>query len=93
MPITNSTDVNVNPSGLADYTLFAPQQIRPLLEALSRSDAVIVGGQAINLWSETYQKKEEPWRQDLDPKRLSQHQQVAGLGDNDPVTWKVWNRE
>ncbi|MCX6901997.1 MAG: hypothetical protein NTW03_00665 [Verrucomicrobia bacterium] len=41
--------------------MFTPQQIRPLLEALSQSDAVIVGGQAINLWSETYQKEEEPW--------------------------------
>jgi hypothetical protein len=42
--------------------MFTPEQIRPLLEALSHSDAVIVGGQAINLWSETYQKDEEPWR-------------------------------
>lgn len=42
-------------------TLFTPQQLRPLLEALSHSDAVIVGGQAINLWSETYQRDEEPW--------------------------------
>lgn len=41
--------------------MFTPQQIRPLLEALSHTDAVIVGGQAINLWSETYQKDEEPW--------------------------------
>jgi hypothetical protein len=42
--------------------MFTPQQLRPLLEALSRSDVVIVGGQAINLWSEIYQKDEEPWR-------------------------------
>jgi len=41
--------------------MFTPRQIRPLLEALSYSDAVIVGGQAINLWSETYAKDEEPW--------------------------------
>jgi len=41
--------------------MFTPGQIRPLLEALSHCDAVIVGGQAINLWSETYQKDEDPW--------------------------------
>lgn len=41
--------------------MFTPLEIRPLLEALSHCDAVIVGGQAINLWSETYQKDEEPW--------------------------------
>lgn len=42
--------------------MFTPGQLRPLLEALSRSDAVIVGGQAINLWSELYGRDEEPWR-------------------------------
>lgn len=42
--------------------MFTPRQLRPLLEALSHSDVVIVGGQAINLWSEIYEKDEEPWR-------------------------------
>lgn len=42
--------------------MFTPGQLRPLLEAISRSDAVIVGGQAINLWSELYGRDEEPWR-------------------------------
>ena len=42
--------------------MFTPGQLRPLLEAMSRSDAVIVGGQAINLWSELYGRDEEPWR-------------------------------
>ena len=41
--------------------MFTPGQLRPLLEALSHCDAVIVGGQAINLWSELCQKNEEPW--------------------------------
>lgn len=42
--------------------MFTPSQLRPLLEAVSRSDAVIVGGQAVNLWSEIYGQDEEPWR-------------------------------
>jgi len=42
--------------------VFTAHQLRPLLEALSQSDVVIVGGQAINLWSEIYQKDDEPWR-------------------------------
>lgn len=43
-------------------TVYTPGQLRPLLEAVSQSDAVIVGGQAINLWSEIYARDEEPWR-------------------------------
>jgi hypothetical protein len=35
--------------------MLTPTQIRPLLEALSHSDAVIVSGQAIN-------REWEPWR-------------------------------
>ncbi|MBE7502866.1 MAG: hypothetical protein HS113_21810 [Verrucomicrobiales bacterium] len=42
--------------------MYTPGQLRPLLEAVSRADAVIVGGQAINLWSEVYARDEEPWR-------------------------------
>jgi len=42
--------------------VYTPGQLRPLLEAVSRSDTVIVGGQAINLWSEVYARDEEPWR-------------------------------
>jgi hypothetical protein len=41
--------------------MFTPEQLRPLLEAISQTEAVIVGGQAINLWSQTYEKDEEPW--------------------------------
>jgi len=42
--------------------VYTPRQLRPLLEAVSQSDAVIVGGQAISLWSEIYGRDEEPWR-------------------------------
>jgi len=42
-------------------TVFTPEQLRPLLEALCSTQAVVVGGQAINLWSQTYAKDEEPW--------------------------------
>lgn len=42
--------------------MYTPGQLRPLLAAVSQSDAVIVGGQAINLWSEVYARDEEPWR-------------------------------
>jgi len=42
--------------------MFTPEQLRPLFEALSSTQAVVVGGQAINLWSQAYEKDEEPWK-------------------------------
>lgn len=42
--------------------MFTPEQLRPLFEALASTQAVVVGGQAINLWSQTYEKDEEPWK-------------------------------
>ena len=40
-----------------------PQEIKPILRALSESDAVIIGGQGINIWSCIYEKPDsEPWR-------------------------------
>ncbi|HWD18138.1 MAG TPA: hypothetical protein VHB20_02575, partial [Verrucomicrobiae bacterium] len=40
---------------------FSPSEIRPALQALSQTNAVIIGGQAINLWAEKYQQEEAPW--------------------------------
>lgn len=40
-----------------------PQEVRPILQALAEAGIVLVGGQAINLWSLLYeQPKVEPWR-------------------------------
>jgi hypothetical protein len=36
-------------------------EIRPVLEALARTEAIIIGGQAVNLWAERYQKETAPW--------------------------------
>ena len=36
-------------------------QLASLLHVISRTGAVLVGGQAVNFWSERYQKDAEPW--------------------------------
>jgi hypothetical protein len=41
--------------------VYSIRQIGGLLEVISQTQAVIIGGQAINLWSERYQKEEPPW--------------------------------
>ena len=42
---------------------FGPQEIKSILQALAEADAVLVGGQAINVWSCLYERPDcEPWR-------------------------------
>ena len=39
----------------------SPREIKPVLEALAQTGAVIIGGQAVNLWAERYQTESPPW--------------------------------
>lgn len=40
-----------------------PQEVKPILQALADAGIVLVGGQAINVWSLLYERPEtEPWR-------------------------------
>lgn len=42
---------------------FSPEELRPVLGALSRAGAVLVGGQCINVWSTLLQEADaEPWK-------------------------------
>jgi hypothetical protein len=41
----------------------SPSEIRPALKALSQTNGVIIGGQAVNLWAEKFQKDESFWRE------------------------------
>jgi hypothetical protein len=36
-------------------------EIKPALEALAQTGAVVIGGQAVNLWAELYQTNSPPW--------------------------------
>lgn len=45
---------------------FSPHELTPVLQALSQTDGVIIGGQAVNLWAEHYQTESPPWA-DLRP--------------------------
>ncbi|MGO8931729.1 MAG: hypothetical protein ACLQU3_33150 [Limisphaerales bacterium] len=38
-------------------------EIQPVLRALAQTSAVIIGGQAVNLWAEHYQKDSSPWNE------------------------------
>src|SRR5260221_12385690 len=41
----------------------SPQDIKPILQSLSEADAILLGGQGINVWSCIYEKPDcEPWR-------------------------------
>lgn len=40
---------------------FSPRELKPLLQALSQTQGVIIGGQAVNLWAEQFQKESSPW--------------------------------
>jgi hypothetical protein len=43
--------------------MFTLQQIRPVLKALGKTGAILIGGQAVNLWSERLQRLgEAPWK-------------------------------
>jgi hypothetical protein len=42
--------------------MYRIDQLSALLEVIGRTRAVLVGGQAVNLWSERYQREAEPWR-------------------------------
>jgi hypothetical protein len=45
---------------------YSPHEIKSVLQALSRTKGVIIGGQAVNLWAEHCQKESAPWK-DLRP--------------------------
>jgi hypothetical protein len=40
---------------------YSPHELKPVLQALSQTKGVIIGGQAVNLWAEHYQKESSPW--------------------------------
>ena len=42
---------------------FSPYELKPVLQALAQTGAVIIGGQAVNLWAERYQNESPPWRE------------------------------
>jgi hypothetical protein len=42
---------------------YSPYEIKPVLQALALTRGVIIGGQAVNLWAEHYQKESSPWRE------------------------------
>jgi hypothetical protein len=42
---------------------FSPHEIKPVLRALARTGAVIIGEQAVNLWAERYQSESPPWQE------------------------------
>ena len=42
---------------------FSPHEIKPVLQALAQTGAVIIGGQAVNLWAERYQSESPPWQE------------------------------
>jgi hypothetical protein len=44
----------------------APGEILDILRIIGQTECVIIGGQAVNLWSERYEKPEPPWA-DLKP--------------------------
>ncbi|MBI5385388.1 MAG: hypothetical protein HZA90_11970 [Verrucomicrobia bacterium] len=39
----------------------SPHDILSLLRVVAQTDCLVIGGQAVNLWSERYQKPEPPW--------------------------------
>lgn len=42
---------------------YSPHEIKPVLQALALTKGVIIGGQAVNLWAERYQKEASPWKE------------------------------
>jgi hypothetical protein len=42
---------------------YSPHEIKPVLQALAQTRSVIIGGQAVNLWAEHYQKESGPWKE------------------------------
>ncbi len=47
--------------------MYSLQQLQPILTALGRTGAILIGGQAVNLWSERFERQGEvPWK-DLRP--------------------------
>lgn len=41
----------------------SPAEITSVLKALAQTEAVVIGGQAVNLWAERYQKECPPWNE------------------------------
>jgi hypothetical protein len=39
------------------------REMKTVLEALARTGAVVIGGQAVNLWAERYQSESPPWNE------------------------------
>jgi hypothetical protein len=39
----------------------SPGDILEVLRAVAQTDCLVIGGQAVNLWSERYEKPEPPW--------------------------------
>ena len=42
---------------------YSPHEIKPILQALAQTGAIIIGGQAVNLWAEHYQSESPPWKE------------------------------
>jgi hypothetical protein len=42
--------------------MYRIDQLGTILRAVSRTGAILIGGQAVNLWSERYQREAEPWQ-------------------------------
>lgn len=40
---------------------YSPQELKLVLQALAQTNAVVIGGQAINVWAEHYQRESSPW--------------------------------
>jgi len=43
--------------------MYGLRQLGPLLQVISRTQAVLVGGQAVNFWSERYAQDASPWKE------------------------------
>ena len=41
--------------------MYSIKQLRPPLQVIGRTQAILIGEQAVNLWSERYKKNESPW--------------------------------
>ena len=42
---------------------YSAHELKPVLQALAQTKGVVIGGQAVNLWAEHYQKDASPWKE------------------------------